>query len=72
MDTGRLLKCRFVVPVATLYAADFDNSNSFSLSFNLSSSPEVKNTKRVNKSGEEAIKRVYKKEGQIKQVVNKL
>ena len=60
------------VPVATLYDADPDNSNSFSLYLNLSSILEVKITKSVNKSGEKVTEKVYKKEWQLKQVVKKL
>ena len=60
------------VPVATLYDAYPNSSNSFSLFLNLSSTPEVKITKSVNKSGEEVIEKEYKKEGQVKHVVKKL
>ena len=45
------------VSVATLCDAESDNSNSFSLSRNLFSTPEVNITKIVNKSGKEVIKR---------------
>ena len=41
------------VPVVSSYDADPDNSNSFSLSLHLSSTPEVRITKSVDKSGEE-------------------
>ena len=54
------------VPVATSYDAKPDNSNSFSLSLNPSSTPEIKITKSVNKSGEEATEKEYKKEGHVK------
>ena len=57
------------VPVATLYDAGPDNSHSFSLSLNISSTPEVKITKSVNKSGEEVTEKEYKKDGQVKQVI---
>ena len=60
------------VSVATSYDAEPDSSNSFSLSLNLSSTLEVKNTKSVNKSGEEVTEKEYKKEGQVKHVVKKL
>ena len=60
-----------VVPVATLYDTEPDSSNSFSLSLDLSSTPEVKITKSVNKSGEEVSKKEYKKNGQVKWVVKK-
>ena len=51
------------VPVVSSYDAEPDNSNSFSLSLNLSSTPEVKITKSVNKSGEEVTEKEYKKDG---------
>ena len=54
------LPIRFV-PVATLYEAELDNSNSFSLSLNLSTTPDVTITKIANKSGEEVTEREYKK-----------
>ena len=60
------------VPVISSYDAEPDNSNSFSLSVNLSSTPEIKITKSVNKSGEEVTEKEYKKEGQVKQVIKKL
>ena len=60
------------VPVVSSYDAEPDNSNSFSLSLNLSSTPEVKITKSVNKSGEEVTEKEYKKDGQVKQVIKKL
>ena len=60
------------VPVITSYDADHDNSNSFSLSLNISSTPEVRITKSVNKGGKEVTEKEYKKQGQVKQVVNKL
>ena len=60
------------VPVTTLYVTEPDDSNPFSLSLNLSSTPEVKITKSVNKSGEEVTEKEYEKEGQVKQVVKKL
>ena len=59
------------VPVASLYDAESDNSNSFSLSLNLSSNPEVKITKSVNNSWEEVTEETYKNEGQVKQVLKK-
>ena len=55
-----------VVLVVTSCDAAPDNSNLFSLSLNISSTLEVKITKSVNKSGEEVIKKEYKKEGQVK------
>ena len=60
------------VPVVSLYDADHDNSNSFSLSLDICSTLEVKITKSMNKSGEEVTEKEYKKEGQVKHVVNKL
>ena len=54
------------VPVATLYEPEPDSSNSFSLSLNLSSTPEVKITKSVNKSGEEVTEKEYTKDDQVK------
>ena len=51
------------VPVATSYDTESNNSNSFSLFLNLSSTPEVKITKSVNKSREQVTKKEYKKEG---------
>ena len=60
------------VPVVSLYDAEPDNSNYFSLSLNLSSTPEVKITKNVNKSGEEVTEKEHKKEGQAKQVTRKI
>ena len=54
-----------VVPIATLYDADPDNLNFFSLSLNRSSTLGVKLTKRVNTSGEEVTKKEYKKEGYV-------
>ena len=60
------------VPVVSSYDAEPDNSYSFSLSLNLSSTPEVKITKSVNKSGEEVTEKEYKKDGQVKQVIKKL
>ena len=39
-----------------------DNSNSFSLPLNLSSTPELTITKSVKESGEEKQKKGYKKE----------
>ena len=59
------------VPVATSYDAEPDSSNSFSLSLNLSSTPEVKISKSVNASGKEVTEKEYKKEGQVNQVVKK-
>ena len=61
-----------VVPVVTSYDTDPVNYNSFSLSLNLFSTPEVKVTKSVNKSGEEVTEMEYKKEGQVKKIVKKL
>ena len=52
-----------VVPVATSYDAEPDSSNSFSLSLNLSSTPEVKITKSVNKNGKEVTEKEFKKQG---------
>lgn len=60
------------VPVASPYDAIPDNSNSCSLSLNLSSTLEVKITKSANKSVEEVTEKEYKKEGQVKHVVKKL
>ena len=60
------------VPVVTSYDSESDNSNSFSLSLNLSSTPEVKITKSVNKSGEDVTEKEYIKEGRVKQVIKKL
>ena len=40
------------VPVVSSYDAEPTHSNSFSISLNLSSTPEIKITKSVNKSGE--------------------
>ena len=42
------------------------------MSFNLSSTPEVKIVKSVNKSGEEVTEKEFKKHGQVKQVIKKL
>ena len=50
------------VPVVSSYDAEPDNSNLFSLSLNLSSTPEVKITKSVKKSGEEVIEKIGKKD----------
>ena len=61
-----------VVPFATLYNAEPDISNSFSLSLNLSSTPEIKITKSVNKSGKELIEKDYKKKGQVEHFIKKL
>ena len=60
------------VPVVSSYDAEPTNSNSFSMSLNLSSTPEVKITKSVNKSGEEVTEKEFKKQGQVKQVIKKL
>ena len=51
------------VSVVTLYDAEPDNSNSFSMSLNFSSTPEVKIAKRVKNSGERATEKEYKKQG---------
>ena len=59
-------------PIATSYDTENDNYNSFSLSLNLSSTPEVKIAKSVNKSGEEVMEKEYKKDGQVKHVLKKL
>ena len=60
------------VPVATLYDTEPDNSESFSLCLNISSTPEVTITKSVNKSEEEVAENEYKKEGQVKHVIKEL
>ena len=60
------------VPFATLHDAEPDNSISFPLSLNISSTPEVTITKSVNKSGEEVTEKEYNKEVQVKQLVKKL
>ena len=57
------------VHVVSSYDAEPDKSNSFLLSLNLSSTPEVKITKRVNKSGEKVTKKEYKKEGHVKHII---
>ena len=49
------------VPVVTSYNADPDNSNYFSLSLDLSSTPEVRITKSVNKSGVEVTEKGTKR-----------
>ena len=60
------------VPIVSSYDDEPTNSNSFSLSLNLSSTPEVKITKSVNKSGEEVTEKEFKKQGQVKQFIKKL
>ena len=50
------------VPVVFYYDDESTNSNSFSMSLNLSSTPEVKLTKSVNKSGEEVTEKEFKKQ----------
>ena len=51
-------------PIVTSYDADPNNSNLFSLSLILSSTPDVKITKSIHKSGEEITKKQDKKEEQ--------
>ena len=46
-----------IVHVVSSYDTEPTNSNSFSMSLNLFSTPEVKMTKRVNNSGEEVTER---------------
>ena len=48
-----------LVPVETSYDAESDNSNYFSLSLNISLTPEIKITKTVKKSGEEVTEQEY-------------
>ena len=56
------------IPVVSSHDDEPSNSNSFSLSLNLSSTPEVKITKSVNTSGEEVTEKDFKKQGQVKKV----
>ena len=60
------------VPVLTSYDDGPDSSISFSLSLNLSTTPEMKIIQSRNKSGEEVTEKEYKKEGQVKRTVEKL
>ena len=50
-----------VVPVSTSYDDNPDSSNSFSLSLNLSATPEVEIINSRNKSREEVNEKEYKK-----------
>ena len=54
------------VPVATSYDAKSENSDSFSLSLNLFSTPEVIITKNINTSWEAVNEKEYKKEEKVK------
>ena len=49
----------FFVHVVSSYEAEPTDSNSFSISLNLSSIPEVKITKSVNKRGEEVTAKEF-------------
>ena len=60
------------VSVVTSCEAETDDSISISMSPNLSSTPEVKITKSVNKNGEEVTEKEFKKQVQVKQVIKKL
>ena len=59
------------VPVLLSCDDDPDSSNSFSLSLNLSVTPEVNITKRINKSGDAFTEKDYKKESHVKHTVKK-
>ena len=54
-----LQKFQFVVSVATSCDVESNISNSFSLSLNISLTPEIKITKTVKKSGEEVTEQEY-------------
>ena len=51
------------VHVVSSYEAEPTDSNSFSMSLNLSSTPEVKITKSVNRSREEVTDKEFKTQG---------
>ena len=60
------------IPVVSPYDDEKSTAHSFSLSLNLSSTPEVKTTTTTNEKGEKVREKSYVKEGQVKQTVKKL
>ena len=60
------------IPVVQPYDDEKSTAHSFSLSLNLSFTPDVKTATIANEKGEKVKEKTYVKEGQVKQTVKKI